>query len=214
MPDRGVTPHPLAVGQSVVDDLVGRAEVEVAAGRFRGVPLHLVLRGDHVELPVENRGVRRVAQPAGSHGGTEVPAGRGRLRTQRAGRVGRPRDEKRGRGGGQHGDRRRQADRDAAAADGCLTVQGFLLGVVGCSCAYWSCVWLRAHWAEGGSAAPRPVRPLQAGRGLWRAGSGGEAGHAGPALPGEPYVQQSRLPSRPGRGTRARVTPATSEGGP
>src|SRR5581483_9053541 len=63
-------------------------EVEVAAGRLGGVPLHLVLGRDHVELAVEDRGVGRVAELAGGHRGAEVAAGRGGLRAQRAGGLG------------------------------------------------------------------------------------------------------------------------------
>ncbi len=85
VPHQGVPAQPLPVGGRVADDPVGGAEVEIAAGRFDGVPLHFVLRGDHVEFPVQDRGVRRVAEPAGGHSGAEVPARGGRLRTQGCG---------------------------------------------------------------------------------------------------------------------------------
>ena len=71
------------MGCRVGDDLVGGPEVEVPAGGFGGVPLHLVLRGDHVELPVENRGVRRVTELPRGNRRTEIPARLSRHRTQR-----------------------------------------------------------------------------------------------------------------------------------
>src|SRR3712207_7876535 len=48
----------LAVGPGVVQDAVPVGVGEPALGRLGGVPLHLVLRGDRVELAVEDADVR------------------------------------------------------------------------------------------------------------------------------------------------------------
>jgi hypothetical protein len=59
--------------------VVRGAGAERAAGRLGRVPLHLVLGSDRGELAVQDGGAWAVAEPAGGHGGSEVPPGPGRL---------------------------------------------------------------------------------------------------------------------------------------
>ena len=64
----------MPVALRVADDLVGGGVVERALGALGGVPLHLVLGRDHVELAVQDAGVRGVAELVRGDGGAEVAA--------------------------------------------------------------------------------------------------------------------------------------------
>ena len=56
MPDQGVADHEHAVAAAVVDEGIGRGEVEDAGTRIDYLGLHRVLGGDRVEMPRHQRG--------------------------------------------------------------------------------------------------------------------------------------------------------------
>jgi hypothetical protein len=103
VPQQGVAADLLPAGQGPVDDLVTAAVGESATVGFGGVPLHLVLGGDRVELTVEDPGVDGVTEFAGGNGGAEVASLlRGRGAERRRGGGGRGRHDGRA-GAGERG---------------------------------------------------------------------------------------------------------------